>query len=96
MRFGQADHVAGLPLRYWRSTTGFEVDFIIDDHTAVEAKARENVTPQDLKPLLALAEEKKLKRYILVSLEARRREIESVTILPYNQFLEALWRGEYG
>jgi uncharacterized protein len=72
------------------------VDFIVGDHTAVEAKAKENVAPQDLKPLLALAEEKKLKRYFLVSLEARRREIESVTILPYNQFLEALWSGEYG
>jgi hypothetical protein len=96
MRFEQTDHASGPPLSYQRSTSGFEVDFIIDDYTAVGVKAKENVAPQDLKPLLALAEEKKLKSYLLVSLEARPRKIESVTILPYNQFLEALWSGAYG
>lgn len=90
------DYISGMPLSYWRSTSGFEVDFIIGDHTAVEVKAKENVAPQDLKPLLALAEEKKLKRYLLVSLESRPRKVESVTILPYHQFLEALWSSEYG
>jgi hypothetical protein len=29
-------------------TSGFEVDFIISDHTAVELKAKENLSPQDL------------------------------------------------
>jgi predicted AAA+ superfamily ATPase len=96
MRFGQIDHVCGMPLSCWRSTSGFEVDFIIGDHTAVEVKAKENVAPQDLKPLLALAEEKKLKRYLLISLEPRPRKVESVTILPYDQFLEALWSGANG
>jgi predicted AAA+ superfamily ATPase len=87
------DYQSGEPLSYWRSTSGFEVDFILGDHTAIEVKARENVTPQDLKSLRALAEEKNLKRYLCVSLEPRRRQVEGVVILPYRQFLEALWDG---
>jgi predicted AAA+ superfamily ATPase len=89
------DYQSGEPLSYWRSTSGFEVDFILGDHTAIEVKARENITPQDLKSLRALAEEKNLKRYLCVSLEPRRRQVEGVVILPYRQFLEALWDGEF-
>jgi predicted AAA+ superfamily ATPase len=89
------DYVSGEPVAYWRSTSGFEVDFILGGHTAIEVKASENVSPQDLKSLRALAEEKKLKRYLCVSLEPRRRQVGEVTVLPYRQFLEALWGGQY-
>ncbi|MBM4050072.1 MAG: hypothetical protein FJ279_33665 [Planctomycetes bacterium] len=71
------------------------VDFILGDHTAVEVKAKETVAPQDLRPLRALAEEKTLKRFLCVSLEPRRRQLEGVAILPFRQFLEALWGGEF-
>ena len=87
------DYMGGDPLSYWRSTSGFEVDFIIGDHTAIEVKAKENLSPAELKPLRALAEEKKLKRFLCVSLEPRRREIADVTVLPYKDFLELLWSG---
>lgn len=90
-----SDYVSGENLSYWRSTSGFEVDFIIGDHTAVEVKAKENLSASDLKPLRALSEEKKLKRYLCVSLEPRRRKVEDITVLPYKGFLEALWNGEY-
>ena len=90
-----SDYVSGESLSYWRSTSGFEVDFLIGDHTAVEVKAKENVSATDLKPLRALSEEKKLKRYLCVSLEPRRRRVEEVTVIPYKDFLEALWNGEY-
>jgi predicted AAA+ superfamily ATPase len=89
------DYVSGAPVRYWRSTSGFEVDFILGDHTAIEVKAKENVSAQDLRSLRALAEEKKLKRYLCVSLEPRRRDVQNVSVLPYREFLEALWSGEY-
>jgi predicted AAA+ superfamily ATPase len=89
------DYVSGDSLSYWRSTSGFEVDFIIGDHTAVEVKAKENVSPQDLKSLRALAEEKCLKRYLCVSQEPRARKIGDITVLPYRTFLRALWAGEY-
>lgn len=89
------DYVSGESLCYWRSTSGFEVDFIIGDHTAVEVKAKENISPNDCRSLKALAEEKKLKRYLCVSLEPRSRRIGEIAILPYRKFLDALWNGEY-
>ena len=90
-----SDYVSGEALSYWRSTSGFEVDFIIGDHTAVEVKAKENLSSSDVKPLRKLAEERKLKRYLCVSLEPRRRKLEDVTVLPYKDFLETLWVGGY-
>jgi len=90
-----SDYVSGEKLSYWRSTSGFEVDFIIGDHTAVEVKAKENVSATDLKPLRAISEEKKLKRYLCVSLEPRIRRIEDIMVIPFKDFLGALWDGEY-
>jgi len=90
-----SDYVSQESLGYWRSTTGFEVDFIIGDHTAIEVKAKENVSLQDLKSLRALAEEKQLKRYLCVSLEPRARKIEGISVLPLTDFLEALWNEEF-
>ena len=87
------DYVTEEPLSYWRSTSGFEVDFIIGDHTAIEVKAKQNLSPVDLKSLNALSEEKKLKRYLCVSMEPRRRRIGDVIVLPYKEFLEELWGG---
>ena len=90
-----SDYVSQESLGYWRSTTGFEVDFIIGDHTAIEVKAKENVSLQDLRSLRALAEEKQLKRYLCVSLEPRARIIEGISVLPLTDFLEALWNEEF-
>jgi predicted AAA+ superfamily ATPase len=90
-----SDYVSQESLSYWRSTSGFEVDFIIGDHTAIEIKAKETVSTQELKPLRVLAEEKQLKRYLCVSLEPRPRKVEGVSVLPISEFLEALWGGEY-
>ena len=89
------DYVSREPLSFWRSTSGLEVDFIIGEHTAVETKAKENLSGQDLKSLRALAEEKKLKRYLCVCLEPRPRKIENILVLPLSKFLDSLWAGEY-
>ena len=37
------DYRSGEELRYWRCTSGFEVDFILGDHTAIEVKGKANV-----------------------------------------------------
>jgi predicted AAA+ superfamily ATPase len=89
------DYVSGEGVNFWRSTSGLEVDFILGDHTAVEVKAKGNVSPSDLKPLGALAQEQLLKRYLCVSLEQRPRQVGEVTVLPYRMFLDALWDGEF-
>jgi len=89
-----SDYRSGEPLHYWRSTTGFEVDFILGDHTAIEVKAKANVSSRDLRPLRALAEERSFRRYLCVSLEPRRRKVEGIEVLPYAAFLAELWAGE--
>ncbi len=89
------DYVSNDSLHVWRSASGFEVDFIIGDHTAVEVKAKQNVSSADLRTLRALAEERKLKRYVCASLEQRTRRVDGVTIYPIQEFLSALWDGEF-
>lgn len=90
-----SDYVSGERLSYWRSTSGFEVDFILGDHTAVELKAKKNVSTKDIKPLRMLAEEAILKRYVCVSLEPRRRKVGDIDILPCKEFLDLLWDGAF-
>jgi predicted AAA+ superfamily ATPase len=85
------DYVSGEPVRYWRSTSNYEVDFILGDHTAIEVKAKEHVSAADLRSLEALAEEKLLKRYVCVSLEARARKIGNIEVVPHGEFLKELW-----
>ncbi|MBD3335067.1 MAG: DUF4143 domain-containing protein [Candidatus Eisenbacteria bacterium] len=87
------DYASGDSLSYWRSRSGHEVDFIVGDHTAVEVKAKRNVAADDLRGLRALAEEKKLRQLICVSLEPRVRRVDGVRILPWRVFLDELWKG---
>lgn len=83
------------PLHYWRSASGFEVDFILDGRIAVEVKAKENVAERDLRGLRALREEGLLEDYLVVSLEARPRTVDGIRILPWRQFLGDLWAGNH-
>jgi predicted AAA+ superfamily ATPase len=83
-------------LCYWRSRSGFEVDFILDQRTAIEAKAKAPVGQRDMKGLAALMEERALQRYIVVSLERDPRQVNGIDVLPWQTFLEQLWAGELG
>jgi uncharacterized protein len=78
-------------LHYWRSISGYEVDFILNDETAIEVKASKNISQQDLKNLKSLKEEKKLKDYIIVCREKEKRIVDGIKIIPWNIFLEELW-----
>lgn len=89
------DYAKGLPVSPWPSASGFEADFVLADHTAIEVRAKANVSDRELRGLLVLGEEKMVKRLICVSLEPRARYLGDVTILPYREFLDALWAGEY-
>ncbi len=82
-------------LSYWRSKSGYEVDFILAGRTAIEVKASRNVSVQDLKGLRALAEEGTLRDFICVSLEAQPRRAAGIEIVPWRLFLERLWAGRY-
>jgi predicted AAA+ superfamily ATPase len=89
------DYVSGDSVSFWRTTSGIEVDFVLGDHTAIEVKATDNVSASDLKSLNALAEERLVKRYLCVCLESRPRQVSGISVLPYREFLNALWDGEY-
>ena len=90
-----SDYRTGEPVRFWRSASGFEVDFILGDHTAVEVKAKKTISERDLKPLRMLAEEGLLRRQLCVSREPRARTVNGIQVVPFELFLQALWADEY-
>jgi predicted AAA+ superfamily ATPase len=89
-------HYSGLdyPVRYWRTASGFEVDFILGDQVGVEVKGVEAVASHHLRGLRALLEERRLRRALVVSLDPRPRRVEGVEILPWKSFFQRLWGGE--
>ena len=89
------DYAGGSPIKHWRSASGYEVDFVLGDHTAIEVKAKENVALRELRGLSALAEERPIKHALCVSLDPRPRRVGGIRILPYREFLDALWGGEF-
>ncbi len=82
-------------LHYWRSRSGFEVDFILDEKVAIEVKAKRIVSPRDLRGLKALAEEGLMENYLVVCFEQTERRVDEIHIVPWKQFLEDLWAGRW-
>jgi len=91
-----SDYRSRLPISHWRTTSGFEVDFILADHTAIEVKAKEHLAPRDLRSLRALMEEKAMERYLCVCREPRPRKVDGIEVLPYELFLDRLNGGDFG
>lgn len=90
------DYTGAGELRYWRSTSGFEVDFVVADLLAVELKASRTIGLHDLKGLRALQEESSsLKHYVLVCFESTLRHVEGITIMPWAIFLTRLWARDF-
>ena len=90
-----ADYSGKMELSYWRSTSNFEVDFVLNESVAVEVKGKENISDRELRGLRALREEGMLKRYVVVGLVQRRRTTDGIEILPWREFLDRLWDGEF-
>jgi hypothetical protein len=66
---------------------------IVGESTAIEIKATDRVSSKDLKGLRALAEEKILKTYIVVSRDPLLRVQDGIRITPWQMFLTELWSG---
>ncbi|MEN0060472.1 MAG: DUF4143 domain-containing protein [Bdellovibrio sp.] len=86
-------------LEYWRSTSQFEVDFLVysklTDIVAIEVKGSVNPSGKDFKGLFALEEDVKLTRKIVVCMaDTPRKTEEGVEILPLEVFLKKLWDGQ--
>jgi predicted AAA+ superfamily ATPase len=85
----------GPPLSFWRSQSGYEVDFLLGDSVGIEVKGTSLVTEKHLSGLRALNEDLPLKRKIVVSMDTSPRKIEDFEILPVKLFLKALWASEF-
>lgn len=77
-------------VKYWRSKSNFEVDFILDDRIAIEVKSTKRVSSDDLKGLKALAEEKLMQKYILVSFDKKEQVYDGIHCLHWENFLDRL------
>jgi len=86
-----------LPLSYWRTSTGLEVDLIVGElDLAVEFKAMRTVDEQHTKGLLALQEDQKVRRAIVVSLDPVVRKLSNgITVYPWQTFCQELWAGKF-
>lgn len=82
------------PLQYWRTTSEFEVDFVVGGRVAIETKATRQTNPRDFRGLKALMDEGLCDRYILVCTEQRPRKLaNNIEIMPWEYFLQNLWGG---
>ena len=86
-----------LPLSYWRTSTGLEVDLIVGPlDLAIEIKASAKIADGDARGLRALADDQKLKRAVIVGLgEHPRRLPDGIEIWPWHLFCQRLWDGEW-
>ncbi len=84
------------PLRYWKSKSGFEVDFIIGNEVAIEVKSSQKVTSRDHKGLLALKEENEWEQLIVVSQDPLKAQFKNgIQHLHWEDFLASLWRDKF-
>ena len=85
-------------IEYWRTSTGDEVDFVLDDgKIAIETKISAPIQQKDLRGLLIFGQEYGGSLHV-VSLEPRKRLMQvadqQITIWPVQEFLEHLWAGK--
>ncbi len=86
-------------ISYWRTKTGYEVDFIIGDNIAIEVKISQEVHTQDLKGLSAFCEEHPDTTAFVVSQDVKKRRMElahgkSIMVMPWRDFLTDLWKNK--
>ena len=93
----QAYRKPDLPVYFWRTSTGQEVDFILGDkELAVEIKGSARVHEGDARALTGLTEDGAVKKRVIVCLEKQPREIAGgIEVIPWRLFLERLWSGEF-
>ena len=84
------------PIRYWRTKSGIEVDFILGDgNIAIESKMSTLIQKRDVKGLIAFQKERPDTKLYVVCLETRARLMTvdgtHIHVIPMKTFLEDLW-----
>jgi uncharacterized protein len=94
----QAYRSPDLPINFWRSSTGQEVDFILGEKdVAIEIKASKRIHDGDHRNLTALQEDGLVKHSLIICLENQPRKLgKNIFVLPWKIFLEKLWAGDFG
>jgi len=82
-----------LPLHYWRTSGGLEIDFILGDmECAIEIKTSTRIDHHAAKALKTLQEDHTLNRSIIVSFESEPKKLnKNIECIPWKLFLEMLW-----
>ena len=96
IRAYQAYRKPEMPLSFWRTSTGQEVDLLLGDReVAVEIKGSNRVHASDMRSLLSLKEDAAVKKMMIVCLEKEPRRIHpSIEIVPWADFVDRLWAGD--
>jgi predicted AAA+ superfamily ATPase len=80
---------------YWRSTSRFEVDLILDNRWGIEIKSATSIQDKRLKGIMALKEERIIQNFAVVSSDRYERQTQdSINIFPWKLFLKKLWSGD--
>ena len=85
------------PIRFWRTRSGLECDFVIGrkGSVAIEVKAGTNPGGRDLRGIRAFGGEHRPRMAIVVcNASEPRRTADRIWVLPWERFLERLWGGE--
>ncbi len=94
----QAYRSPEMDIRFWRTASGLEVDFVLGDFdVAIEVKGGARVHDGDLVGLRALADEHRLRRAVVVCFEREPRKLPpGIEVMPWQVFLDQLWSSEFG
>jgi predicted AAA+ superfamily ATPase len=90
-----------MPIQYWRSKSGLEVDFVWNDgQVAIEVKISSSPHLADLTGLREFCKDYQSRHALVVCQAPRKRIIEiddklKIEVLPWQDFLENLWNKKY-
>jgi len=86
-----------MPITFWRTSSGYEVDFILGNKDiALEIKGSSRIHDGDTIPLKALQEDGPIKNSIIVCLENEPRQLSNkIQVLPWKLFLNKLWNNDF-
>ena len=93
----QAYRNPDMPVTFWRTSTGREVDFILGDKKlAIEIKGSSRIHEGDIGGLQALLEDGPVKKCCIVCLEKQPRQLtKNIEAIPWQMFIERLWNDEF-
>jgi predicted AAA+ superfamily ATPase len=95
MRAYAAYHGLDFDIRFWRTKSGYEVDFVLGDgEVAIKVKGASRLERREMRGMQAFVEEHSPRLAVVVCSDPAERVADGVRIVPWARFLERLWSGE--